>query len=92
MIYFVIGFLVLLSGVLVFLLLKSLSLNRNYEKFFDSSVEDLSMVIQGIDSILLRKPLMSEDDDVRILVRGIRLASEILNNYAKEKATRTAAN
>lgn len=89
MIYFALGFLVLLSGVLIYLLLKSLSLNRNYEKFFDSSVEDLSMVIQGIDAILLRKPLMSEDDDVRILVRGIRLASEILNNYAKEKATRT---
>jgi hypothetical protein len=77
---------------LAYLLLKSLTLNRNYEKFFNASVEDLSMVIQGIDAILIKKPLFTEDPDIRILLRGVRLASEILNNYGKQKANIVGTN
>ena len=87
MIYFLLCFLILLSGGLGYLLIRSLRFNRNYEIFFNESIEDLHLIIEGIDAILIRKPLMSEDPDVRTLIRGIRLASELLNSYAKQKST-----
>ena len=55
MIYFVMCLLVVLCGLLVYLLMKSLTLNRNYEAFFDQSIDDLHSVINGIDLVLIKR-------------------------------------
>jgi len=86
MIYFCLCVLLLLCVGLTYLLLKSLRLNRDYSKFFDSSIEDLSLVIEGIDVILKSKPLMMEDQSVRDLIRGINLAHTVLVNYSAAKS------
>lgn len=83
--YFFIFILLILVFVLAYLLRRSLFINRSYEVFFAATVDDLSTVVQGINSIIEKRPLYTENEDVRQLLRGIKLATEILNDYTKAR-------
>lgn len=78
-------FLFILSSFFFYVSYRSLKINRNYEKFFANSAEDISNVVGGLNEILLKRPLLSDDQDVQKLVKGFQLAQEILISYVNVK-------
>jgi hypothetical protein len=60
---------------------KSLKLNRKYEQFYSSTIEDIVLVSESIDTIINKRPLLVEDPDVHYMVRGLRIVQGILNQY-----------
>jgi hypothetical protein len=81
----VIIILLLVVAALLYILRRSLLLNRAYEVFFASTREDLYDIVSGINAVLEKKPLLTEDQDVRYLLRGIKLATEVLNTYVQTR-------
>lgn len=64
---------------------KSLTLNRKYEQFYNSTVEDIIMVSNSIDTIINRRPLLVDDPDVHNMVKGLRIVQGILSEYGDLK-------
>ena len=71
---------------------KSLLLNRKYEQFYNSSVEDILLVSESIDMIINRRPLLVDDPDVHNMVKGLRIVQGILSQYAELKEKKNNEN
>lgn len=82
MIYIVCFILLLLSSFSVFALYKSLKLNRAYEEFYNSSLEDLSNIAEAMNLIANKRPLLVEDPDVENLIKGVNLSRDIVAQYS----------
>ncbi len=67
---------------------KSLLLNRKYEQFYNSSVEDILLVSESIDMIINKRPLLVDDPDVHNMVKGLRIVQGILSQYGEIKKER----
>lgn len=64
---------------------KTLKIVKEYEQYYEDTVQDLSDIAEGIDLIVNRRPLLMEDHDVIHLIKGFRLAQGIFLEHANIK-------
>lgn len=68
---------------------KSLALNRKYEQFYNGTLEDVEIISNSIDLIINRRPLLADDPDVHRMIKGLKIAQEILKEYGDIKKNRS---
>lgn len=56
-----------------------------YEDFYDSSVEEISIIMETINAIVDRRPLLVDDPDIQHLLKGLRLAQDVMRDYVTVK-------
>ncbi len=83
MIYFLCGLFFILSVVFFYISYRSLRLNKMYQDYFANSASELVIISQTIDEMLKRRLLLTEDPDVQILVKGLKLAQNVMLSYAE---------
>lgn len=81
MIYFLCGLFFILFVVFFYISYKSLRLNKMYQDYFQNSSSELTIISQTIDDMLKRRVLLTEDPDIQILVKGLRLAQNVMVSY-----------
>lgn len=62
---------------------KSLEKSKIYEDFFFETSGEISSILNSFDIILKRKELLSEDPDIKNLIKGLLIARDIMSEYVK---------
>lgn len=81
MIYFLCGLFFILFVTFFYISYKSLRLNKMYQDYFTNSASELMIINQAIDDTLKRRVILSEDPDVQVLVKGLKLAQNVMLQY-----------
>lgn len=81
MIYFLLFLFIALAVFFFFVSYKSVKLNREYELFYTETTEEINSVLAGINNILTKRQILSDDVDVQNLIRGMAIARDIINDY-----------
>lgn len=66
---------------------KSVMLNRQYEDFYAQSVDEISSVLDSLNTIIKKRQILSDDADVQNLIRGMTIARDIIENYSSIRIT-----
>jgi hypothetical protein len=67
-------------------------LNRQYEDFYADSVEEISSVLNSLNTIIKKRQILSDDADVQNLIKGMTIARDIIENYSSiRNATTTTS-
>jgi uncharacterized protein YoxC len=77
--------LLVLVGFLGFLLKKSLERSRHFEDFYESTLDDVEVVIESFNDLMKRRQLISDDPDVKNLYRSVTIFHGILVGYANAR-------
>lgn len=81
MIYFLCVLFFILFIAFFYISYKSLRLNKMYQDYFTNSASELMIINQAIDDTLKRRVILSEDPDVQVLVKGLKLAQNVMLQY-----------
>lgn len=81
MIYFLCALFFILFIVFFYISYKSLRLNKIYQDYFANSASELMIISETIDDMLKRRMILSEDPDVQVLVKGLKLAQNVILQY-----------
>lgn len=78
-------------GFFFYISYRSVMLNRQYEDFYSQSVEEISSVLDSLNTIIKKRQILSDDADVQNLIRGMTIARDIIENYSNIRITDNSA-
>lgn len=73
--------LLILLGLLVVLFAKSMAISKNYEEFYEYTIDDVDAIIENLEDLMHRRQIVSDDPDVRKLYKTISIFRDTLIGY-----------
>ena len=65
---------------------KAIDLAVKYEKFYEDTLEDFNSVINMLDTLMTKRQMLSDDDDVQNFMRVVSILHDIVVGYTNARS------